>query len=88
MEKLERYEEALVAYDKAIALQPEDAESWRNRGAVLSELQRYEEAIASLSQAISIQQNLRNLTTTDSEAIAVGEPNTNGSKKQSTVGAV
>jgi len=47
----------LAAFEKAIALKPDDPEIWRHRGAVLSELQRYDDAINSLSQAISIQQH-------------------------------
>jgi tetratricopeptide (TPR) repeat protein len=55
--KLQRYEEAIASYDRAIEFNALDAEAWGNRGGVLLMLQRYEEAIASFDKAIQIQPN-------------------------------
>ncbi|MTJ09440.1 MULTISPECIES: tetratricopeptide repeat protein [unclassified Anabaena] len=51
---LERYEEAISYFDKAIAINPDDHDAWFHRGTVLDELQRYREAIASYDKAIAI----------------------------------
>ncbi|WP_243903063.1 tetratricopeptide repeat-containing S1 family peptidase [Aetokthonos hydrillicola] len=50
----QRYEEAIAAYDKAIAIKPDYAYAWNNRGNALGELKRYEEAIAAYDKAIAI----------------------------------
>ena len=47
LRELGRQEEALASFDHALALQPEDANAWNNRGNVLRELGRGEEALAS-----------------------------------------
>jgi tetratricopeptide (TPR) repeat protein len=49
-----RYQDAIAAYDRAIAIKPKIAEAWINRGNALTSLQRYKEAIASYDRAISI----------------------------------
>ena len=49
------YLAALAHYDKVLALQPEDAAAWINRGTVLSELGRGEEALASYDHALALQ---------------------------------
>jgi tetratricopeptide (TPR) repeat protein len=46
--------EALAALDKATSIDPDLADAWANRGAVLWELRRYDEAIASLEKALAI----------------------------------
>jgi tetratricopeptide (TPR) repeat protein len=51
---LQRYEEAIASYDKAIECNSLDAEAWGNRGGALYMLQRYEDAIASFDKAIQI----------------------------------
>lgn len=48
------FQEALVLYDHAIALNPEFTEAWSNRGSVLSKLDRQEEALESLGRALQI----------------------------------
>ena len=53
--ELQRYEEALASYDRALALQPDFAQALSNRGNVLFELQRYEEALASYDGALALQ---------------------------------
>lgn len=49
-----RYEEALAAYGKALALSPESAEALHGRGLALLELMRNEEAIASFRDALKL----------------------------------
>ncbi|MEH2115149.1 tetratricopeptide repeat-containing S1 family peptidase, partial [Nostoc sp.] len=50
----QKYEQAIVSYDKAIAIKPDYHEAWNNRGISLASLQRYSEAIASYDKAIAI----------------------------------
>jgi tetratricopeptide (TPR) repeat protein len=49
-----RPEEALKAFDKAVQLKPDDAESWKNLGNVLVELKRPAEALSSFQQALKL----------------------------------
>lgn len=49
-----RYDEAIAAYDRALQIQPDLADTWNNRGVVLTRMQRYEEAISSYEQATKI----------------------------------
>jgi len=51
---LGRYEEAVGAFDKAVAINPENGEAWRNRGLSLSQLNRSSEAEESFSRALAI----------------------------------
>src|SRR5262249_7625116 len=51
---LERFDEALTSYDKAIALKPDYAEAFNNRGNALKERQRLDEALASYDKAIAL----------------------------------
>ena len=48
------FTEAVGSYDKALALEPNDAAVWEFRGEALDSLGRYEEALASYDKAISI----------------------------------
>jgi len=48
---LERYEDALASYNKAIQIQPELPGVWFNRGLVLLELRRWEAVVASFAKA-------------------------------------
>lgn len=52
-----RYEEAINAYNQALQLQPDLADTWNNRGVVLTRMQRYDDAIASYEQATKIRPN-------------------------------
>ena len=45
----------MASYDQAIALKPDYASAWNNRGATLRSLGRAEEALASYEHAIAIQ---------------------------------
>ena len=49
-----RYAEAIVSYEKALKIHPEMADTWNNRGVVLTKLQKYEDAIASYDRALQI----------------------------------
>ncbi|MEL6581075.1 MAG: tetratricopeptide repeat protein, partial [Cyanobacteria bacterium J06621_12] len=51
---LGRYEDAIAAYDQALAIKPELHEAWYNRGIALFSLGRYEDAIAAYDQALAI----------------------------------
>ncbi len=55
LQDLNRYEEAIISCDKALALQPDDARAWYNRGNALQDLNRYEEAIISCDKALALQ---------------------------------
>jgi len=48
----QRYAEALVAYDRAVALDPDFALAWASKAKTLNALRRYEEALAACETAI------------------------------------
>jgi tetratricopeptide (TPR) repeat protein len=50
----QRPELAVELIGKAIALQPDNAEAWSNRGAALRALRRHDEALASFDKAIAL----------------------------------
>ncbi|MEL6351539.1 MAG: tetratricopeptide repeat protein, partial [Cyanobacteria bacterium J06627_28] len=52
---LERYQEALDSYDRAIELQPDYHYAWNSRGNTLRDLERYQEALDSYDRAIELQ---------------------------------
>jgi tetratricopeptide (TPR) repeat protein len=52
-----RYQDAIAAYDRALQIQPDLADTWNNRGVVLTRMQQYPEAIASYEQATTIRPN-------------------------------
>ena len=45
LSQLERHEEAIGCYDKAIRIDPENYNAWYNKGNSLAELERHKEAI-------------------------------------------
>lgn len=51
---MQRLDEALASYDKALALRPTFSEAFNNRGTLLKELKRFDEALASYTKAISL----------------------------------
>ena len=55
---LKRYDEALAAYDKALALKPGLAEAWLGRGNVLNELKRCDEALAAYDNSLALKADL------------------------------
>ena len=54
LRSLERHEEAIASYDKAIELKPDFHSAWYNRGIALHKLERYEQALASYDKAIEL----------------------------------
>jgi len=53
----EKYQEAIVCYNKAIELNPNDENAWCFKGKCLSDMQRYEEAIVCYNKAIELNPN-------------------------------
>ena len=53
--ELQRYQDALAAYEEAVNLSPEYVPGWNGQGKALLELKKYEEALAAYDQAIQIQ---------------------------------
>jgi tetratricopeptide (TPR) repeat protein len=49
-----RSEEALKAFDKAIQLKPDDADTWKQMGDALLELQRYDHALLSFQHVLKL----------------------------------
>jgi tetratricopeptide (TPR) repeat protein len=49
--QLERYEEALAAYDRSLELDPDDATAHNARGRVLWDLERYEDAYGAFDRS-------------------------------------
>ena len=48
------FEQALASYDRALELDPQDANTWGNRGIALANLGRYEEAVASYDRSLEL----------------------------------
>ncbi|PSF39366.1 hypothetical protein C7H19_00845 [Aphanothece hegewaldii CCALA 016] len=48
------WEGAIASFDRAIAIDPEDAQAWHNRGSALGMLGRFEEALVSFDRAIAL----------------------------------
>jgi tetratricopeptide (TPR) repeat protein len=49
------YADALTAYDKAVFINPGNADAWNNRGIALENLGRYSEAVSSYDKAVTLQ---------------------------------
>ena len=49
---LERYEEAIEYYDKALAIDPNNAKAWYAKGYTLGKLGKYNEAIQAYDRVI------------------------------------
>ncbi|HEX5457968.1 MAG TPA: tetratricopeptide repeat protein [Candidatus Nitrosotalea sp.] len=47
-------DDALIAYDKALELDPNHVSAWNNKGIVLSRLKRFEESISCYDKAIEL----------------------------------
>lgn len=50
-----RHEEALLLFERALALLPDNASTWHNKGTALYKLERYEEAICCYDEAIRLE---------------------------------
>ena len=57
LQKLDRLEDALAQYDKALALKPADIAALSNRGSVLIDLGRFAEALSSYDRLLLVQPN-------------------------------
>jgi len=55
---LRRYDEALAAYDRALAIEPELVEALLHRGNCLREMERYDEAIDAYHRVLSLKTDL------------------------------
>ena len=66
LHKLKRFDDALASYDRAIALAPDYAEAYANRGVTLEELKRFDEAVASYDRAIALRPD-------DAESTSIGQ---------------
>jgi tetratricopeptide (TPR) repeat protein len=53
LKELKRRSEALQAFDNALAINANVADTWSNRGTVLNDLDRFEEAFRDFDQAIA-----------------------------------
>ncbi len=53
--ELQRYQDALAAYQEAVNISPDYVPGWSGQGKTLSELKKYEEALTAYDQAIQIQ---------------------------------
>ncbi|CAD8055916.1 unnamed protein product [Paramecium primaurelia] len=51
---LNKYQDAIECYDKAISINPNDDITWTNKGFALNNLNKYKDAIESFDKAISI----------------------------------
>ncbi|CAK86537.1 unnamed protein product, partial (macronuclear) [Paramecium tetraurelia] len=54
LRKLNKYQEAIECYDKAISINPNYDDAWYNKGLALYNLNKYQEAIECYDKAISI----------------------------------
>ena len=52
-----RYSEAMVSYEKAIAINPDDLMVWNHHGNTLSELGQYAEVVDSFDRTIAFNSN-------------------------------
>ena len=54
MRELGRHDEALAAFDRALAAKPDLAGAWLGRGNVFCELKRYDEALPAYDRALEL----------------------------------
>ncbi len=52
LDELNRYEEALTAYEQALRLEPANGNTWNNKSIALYNLERYEDALAASEQSL------------------------------------
>ena len=51
--KLERFEEAVTAFDRSLASSPGDSNIWAEKGRALAKLERFEEAVTAFDRSIA-----------------------------------
>jgi tetratricopeptide (TPR) repeat protein len=49
-----RYEEAIDSYDKALQIDPDDADAWFNKGITLKKMGKHSEGMRSIERAINL----------------------------------
>ncbi len=49
-----RYEEAIDSYDKALQIDPDDADAWFNKGISLKKMGKHSEGMRSIERAINL----------------------------------
>ena len=54
LQQVKRFDEAVLSYDRAVALNPRDVEAFNNRGNALQGLKRFDEALASYDRALAL----------------------------------
>jgi tetratricopeptide (TPR) repeat protein len=57
LESLNRNEEALNAYNKAVILDPDNSDAWQNQAGALAKANKLDEAIESYNKAIQLAPN-------------------------------
>ncbi len=67
LEKLNRYEDALQSYDKALKLKPDNDQDWYNKACVYSLQNSVDLAVENLAQAINLNRECREYAKTDSD---------------------
>jgi tetratricopeptide (TPR) repeat protein len=60
LQDLKRLDDALASYDRAIAIKPDYAEAYSNRGVTLKDLKRLDDALASYDRAIELKPDYAN----------------------------
>ena len=55
LSNLGQYSDAVAAYDKAVFIRPNNADTWNNRGVALDKLGQYSEAVSSYDKAVTLQ---------------------------------
>ncbi len=83
------YTEQLMAFDKALSLDPDNAGAWFNKGYALAGMRRYDEAIAAFDQVRVIEPSYPNLQKNREIAVQLrdmtgGSPVTTGPAGQAT----
>ena len=53
--ELQRYQDALSTYTKAVNIRPDYAQGWNGQGKTLYELKKFQEALAAYDKAIQIE---------------------------------
>jgi len=58
LKRLQRFDESLASYDRAIALKPDSPDVYNNRGNALTELKRLDDGVVQLRLGYSAQAQL------------------------------
>jgi tetratricopeptide (TPR) repeat protein len=51
---MNKYNEAIQCYDKALEINPRDAKAWNNKGLAYADMNKYNEAIQCYDKALEI----------------------------------